>query len=57
MSSMIIDLSKTAVQSAGTDIVLYHSRASMSESTSLETMDGSEIIDCLSESDVSRSHK
>ena len=29
----------------------------MTENASLETMDGSEIIDSLSESDVSRSHK
>ena len=57
IGSMIIDPSNTAVQSAGTDIALYHSRATMSENASLETMDGSEIIDCLSESDVSRSHK
>ena len=33
---MIIDLSKTAVQSAGTDIALCHSRATMSENASLE---------------------
>ena len=54
---MIIDLSKTVFQSAGTDIALCHSKATMSENASLETMDGSKIIDCLSESDVGRSHK
>ena len=45
---MIIDLSETAVQSAGTDIALCHSRATMSEIASLERKDGSEITDCLS---------
>ena len=51
------DHSKTAIFSAGTDTALCYNKATMSENASLDTMDGSGIMDCVSEANDSRLHK